>query len=154
MFLSISEVSSISESFLYHRLHSFSIGLVSWSVPLKIDFVISNIFHLEFLLIIEKFVDKIEGSRFLFVFLILKYWFSFWYFHFFLSCQPQYLLVEKRSVFIDKSEELIASFVFSLSLSDVDTGSIAEGKDGLALIVTRGVGDVFVEAEWFLSHLN
>ena len=73
MFLSVSEVSSICESFFDHSLNSLSIGFVRWSVPLKIDFVVSNVFHLEFLLIVEKFVDEIECSGFLFVLLILKY---------------------------------------------------------------------------------
>ena len=153
MFLSISEETCVSQTLFYHGFNTFAIGLVGWSIALEIYFICAYVFHFEFLFICQKFLDEIEGSKFLLVFFILEHWFSFWHFNFLFACQSQDLLEEERGIVINQAKKLIVSLCFALPFPDVDAGPIAERQDGLALVVPGCVDVVFGEAEWFLSHL-
>jgi len=104
MFFAVFELASISETVFHHCFDSSSVGLVSRSVTLEVNFIIANIVHFEFILILQKSHDELLSPEFLLIFLILKDRFSLGDFCLFFACQSEDFIIDERSIFIDQSK--------------------------------------------------
>lgn len=89
----------------------------------------------------------------MFVLLILQNGLSFVDVGLLATRQPEDLIVEEGSVFVDEAEELVPSFVFAFLLPDIYASAVAEGKDGFRLVMSRRCDIVLAETEALLSHL-
>jgi len=156
MLLTIFEEPSIGDALFDQSLYTFAVGLFGRSIALELDFliVLPHQVHLEPVLVLEKALHELKSPFLVLVLFILDYWFALGELRFLFASQSQDLVVEERGVFIDETKQLVASLVLDFPLFDVDTGAVAEGEDGLALVIPGSSRVVLVEGEAFLPHLD
>ena len=156
MLLSIFKEPSVCDALFYECLHSLPTGFLGWPIALELNFLVfsSHEVHFESVFVLEEALDEFLDPFLVLVFLVLYHRFAFREIHLLFASQSENLVVEERSILIDKAEELISPFVLGIPLAYINASAVAKRQYGLALVVPGGCGVVLGQRKALLPHLD